>query len=384
MKSCNKMNFHPASMYYCPTNNNPQANSGNPCAVDYAYGMKSQSGGGKNHACSPNDSPDLSQVAWENRYKKLLAQNGGGYYLAVAKPPIGGRSAIGTYPNCCPPVFCGNLTGGSKKKTKKMNKYHRIGHSIFETDHLLSHLKKNDLNKIINKLSHVNKSNITEYHKLFDKNVLRTLASTLLLDTYVNKNKKLNNKLFVKSLNNLIGKNNKFNSVMSYLNDVVVNKKNVRGLHHKGGYSSALYPLGYYLSPIGANMFTAAAILFFMNMLYKLNNKQKQQLVGGMKLSKKEVVAKISDIIKSIHKFKFTKRNIEKLGDVSLNIRTKIKRSKKMAKKHYKGRGGYAPVDYNNNLPLKYNFDISDKLENTKISQENIGDFLKKNVIAGI
>jgi len=265
-----------------------------------------------------------------------------------------------------------------------MNKYHRIGHSIFETDHLLSHLKKNDLNKIINKLSHVNRSNITEYHKLFDKNVLRTLASTLLLDTYVNKNKKLNNKLFVKSLNNLIGKNNKFNSVMSYLNDVVVNKKNVRGLHHKGGYSSALYPLGYYLSPIGANMFTAAAILFFMNILYKLNNKQKQKLVGGMKLSKKEVVRKISDLIKSIHKFKFTKRNIEKLGDVSLNIRTKIKRSKKMAKKHYKGRGGYAPVDYINNQPLKYNFDISGKLENTKISQENIGDFLKKNVIAGI
>ena len=382
MKSCNKMNFHPASMYYCPTNNNPQANSGNPCAVDYAYGMKPQSGGGKNHACSPNDNPDLSQVAWENRYKKILAQNGGGYYLAVAKPPIGGRSAIGTYPNCCPPVFCGNLTGGSKKKTKKMNKYHRIGHSIFETDHLLSHLKKNDLNKIINKLSHVNRSNITEYHKLFDKNVLRTLASTLLLDTYVNKNKKLNNKLFVKSLNNLIGKNNKFNSVMSYLNDVVVNKKNVRGLHHKGGYSSALYPLGYYLSPIGANMFTAAAILFFMNMLYKINNKQKQQLVGGMKLSKKEVVAKISDIIKSIHKFKFTKRNIEKLGNVSLNIKKKIKISKKKARKHYKG--GYAPVDYNNNLPLKYNFDISDKLENTKISQNNIVDFLKKNVIAGI
>jgi len=142
--------------------------------------------------------------------------------------------------------------------------------------------------------------------------------------------------------------------------------------------------LGYYLSPIGANMFTAAAILFFMNMLYKLNNKQKQQLVGGMKLSKKEVVRKISDLIKSIHKFKFTKKNIEKLGDVSLNIRTKIKRSKKMAKKHYKGRGGYAPVDYINNQPLKYNFDISGKLENTKISQENIGDFLKKNVIAGI
>ena len=55
-----------------------------------------------------------------------------------------------------------------------------------------------------------------------------------------------------------------------------------------------------------------------------------------------------------------------------------------MAKKHYKGRGGYAPVDYNNNPQLKYNFDISEKLENTKISQENIGDFIKKNVIAGI
>jgi hypothetical protein len=380
MKPCNKMNFHPAAMYYCPINNNPQANSGNPCAVDYAYGIKSQSGGGKNHACSPNDNPSLSQLAWENRYKKLLAQNGGGYYLAVAKPPIGGRSAIGTYPNCCPPVFCGNLTGGSKKK---MNKYHRIGYSIFETDKLLFHLKKNDLNKIINKLSLSNKT-LVEYTKHFDKNVLRTLASTLLIDTYVNKNKKLNNKLFVKSLNNLIGNNNKFNSVISYLNDIVVNKKNIRELHQKGGYSSTLYPLGYYISPIGANMFTAAAILFFMNMLYKLNNKKNTQSAGGMKLSKKEVVGKISDLIRSIHKLKFTKKNIEKLGDVSLTIKKKIKISKKKAKKHYEGKGGYAPVDYNNNQLLKYNFNISDKLENTKISQENIGDFLKKNVIAGI
>lgn len=381
MKPCNKMNFHPAAMYYCPMNNNPQSNSGNPCAVDYAYGITPQSGGGSNHACPPHDDPSSSQLAWENRYKKLFVQNGGGYYLAVAKPPIGGRSAIGTYPNCCPPVFCNNLTGGSKKK---MDKYQRVGHSIFETDHLLSHLKKNDLNKIINKLTLANKSNITEYHKMFDKNILRTLASTLLIDSYVNNNKKLNNKVFVRSLNSLISTNNKFNSVVKYLNDVVQNKKKIKELHQKGGYSNTLYPLGYYISPIGANMFTATAILFFMNMLYKIKNKQKQELVGGVKLNKKEIIHKIKDMVQSIHSFKFTKNNIEKLGNVSLHVKTKMSVNKQKAKKHYKGKGGYAPVDFNDKFQLKYNFDISEKLENTKISQENIGDFLKKNVIAGI
>ena len=371
MKPCNKMNFHPAAMYYCPTNNNPQANSGNPCAVDYAYGITPQSGGGSNHACPPHDDPSSSQLAWENRYKKLMIQNGGGYYLAVGKPPIGGRSAIGTYPNCCPPVFCNNLTGGSSSR-KKINKYHRIGHSIFETDYLLSHLKKNDLNKLINKLSLESKNNMTEYHKMFDKNILRTLASTLLIDSYVNQNKKLNNKVFVRSLNSLINKNNKFNSVISYLNDLAINKKKIKELHQKGGYSTALYPLGYYLSPIGVNMFTTTAILFFMNMLKNSKN-SKKQLQGGMKLNRKEIIDKIKDMIKSIHSFKFTKNSIEKLGNVSLNIKTKIKDNKKKAKKHYNGKGGFAPLDDNTN-----------KLENKKISQENIGEFLKKNIIAGI
>ena len=39
-------------------------------------------------------------------------QSGGGYYMAVAEPPIGKMPAFGSYNNQCPPVFKGNLTGG--------------------------------------------------------------------------------------------------------------------------------------------------------------------------------------------------------------------------------------------------------------------------------
>jgi hypothetical protein len=379
------MNYHPAAMYYCPQNDNPHVCSTNPDAVDYAYGLNPHSGGnkkvlnmGKNHACSPYDAKTKSEIAWDDRYNKLSIQNGGGYYLAVAKPPIGGRSAIGTYANCCPPLFCGNLTGGSKKK---VNKYHRIGYSIFETDKLLSHLKKNDLNKIINKFTNSGK-HIKDYHKYFDKNILRTLASTLLLDTYINKNNKLNSKLnskyYVQSLNNVIKKDTQFNYVMSYLNDVVIKKRNIRDLHQKGGYSNILYPLGYYISPVGANMFTATAILFFMNMLYKLKNNKK--LVGGMRLNKKDIVDKIKNIIQSIHKFKFTKKNIQKLSDVSLSM----KDCKKKAKKHYRSKGGFAPIDYMDDQPLSYNYIESKQLETNKISQQNINNYLRNNLVGAI
>lgn len=43
---------------------------------------------------------------------KANKQSGGGYYMAVAEPPIGKMPAFGSYQNCCPPVFKGNLTGG--------------------------------------------------------------------------------------------------------------------------------------------------------------------------------------------------------------------------------------------------------------------------------
>ena len=378
MKPCNEMNFHPAAQYYCPNNNSPQKNAPNPIAVDYAYGIKPKKGGNKN--CITNKSPSLSEDAWDNRYEKLFVQNGGGYYLEVAKPPIGGKAALGTYPNCCPPVFCGNLTGG----TKRMNKYNRIGYGIFETDKLLSHLKKNNLSEIINKLSLNNNKTLKEYHKYFDKNVLRTLASTLLLDTYINSKNKVDYKDHIKSLNNIIKKDYKLRSLLSYLEEVIVKKKDLKKLHQKGGYSSTLYPLGYYISPIGANMFTAAAILFFMNMLYKFKSND-NKLFGGVKLNKKEIVEKIKDLVKSIHNFKFTKKNIEKLGNVSFEVKKKVKINKKRAKKYFKGKGGSAPIDYVERQLLEYNCNLSKELEKTQLSQENVGDFLKKNnIMAGI
>ena len=127
--------YHPAAMYYCPTNNNMEGHANNPRAIDMAYGIKNKKGGnycnkkisnmGQNHACNPYDIPTMSETAWNNRYtvgvtsSKWPKIDGGGYYKAIGQPPIGGRAAIGTYPNCCPPVFCGNLTGGKIKKKKK-------------------------------------------------------------------------------------------------------------------------------------------------------------------------------------------------------------------------------------------------------------------------
>ena len=78
------------------------------------------------------------------------------------------------------------------------------------------------------------------------------------------------------------------------------------------------------------------------------------------------------------------KKNIGRIGDVSLNLKKKIILSKGKARNHYKSKGGYAPIDYKINKPLDYDFDITKKLESNNISQENIGDFLKKNIIAGI
>merc|ERR1711907_268242 len=128
--------FHPASMYYCPKKS-------------------------------------MSELAWNNRYKEGVNTyewpkiNGGGYYKAVNEPPIGGRAAISSYPNCCPPVFCGELTGG-KKRGKKISINHRIGHSIYEADNLLKHLNKTDLNKLVNKFLKNNKKyNLVNYNNYF-------------------------------------------------------------------------------------------------------------------------------------------------------------------------------------------------------------------------
>lgn len=54
---------------------------------------------------------DIMLAPVQNK-KQSKTQKGGGYYMAVAEPPIGKMPAFGSYQNCCPPVFKGNLTGG--------------------------------------------------------------------------------------------------------------------------------------------------------------------------------------------------------------------------------------------------------------------------------
>jgi hypothetical protein len=277
-----------------------------------------------------------------NSNTRKSTKKGGGYYLDVSSAPIGGRSARGTYPNCCPPVFCSNLTGGVKKK---WNVHNSVGSCINETDKLLYHLKKKDLNKIINKISHSSKK-LFEYNQYFNKNIMRTLASTLLLDLFINKKSESNGPSYIKSLNNVVKDNSKFNTVIAYLNDIKINKKSLSNLHQEGGYSNILYPLGHYIYPVGANMFTSAAILFLMNMLNRRKNSK--TLIGGVRTRKKDIVDKIVELIKSIHNLKITtiasvtKKNLKKIKKISKisKISHSIKVSKKKAKRHYRGRGG--------------------------------------------
>ena len=406
-------NFHPASMYYCPKNNNIEGTARNPEAINMAYGNKR--GGnfcnkkvnnmGQNNACYPFDKKSMSELAWNNRYNdgvstfKWQKISGGGYYKAVNEPPIGGRAAISSYPNCCPPVFCGELTGG-KKNRKKISISHRIGHSINETDKLLQHLKKNDLNKLLNKFLKNNKKyNIVNYNNYFNKKILRTLASTLLLDLYINKKDDIMNIKNMKEINNILVSNKRNGNIMSYIHQLKIDNKKLKNLHKGGNYPPSYYPLGYYIAPIGANAFTASAIVFLMSLLYKINKDK----IGGGKYKKKTIIDKINSIISRIHLFDYSKKSIENLGKISLNVRKSIKRNRRSAINNYRGGSlldrsdprdpsayqafseiNPAPIQWNVDNKLSYNRSPVKKLQNEPISQENVSKFVKNGLVGAV
>lgn len=272
---------------------------------------------------------------------KMNNQNGGdGYYQAVSEPPIGGRPARATYPSCCPPVFCSSLTGGSSKTskpTKKISINHRIGHSIYEVEKFLDHLKSNELSSLLNKLVGNKLDHHThQYNHNFNKKMMRTMASTMLLDRYINKNPIVHNMNEVASINKILKKQNEsVSGLLTYLYDVKVRNKNIKTLHTGGMYAPEFYSLGHYIGPIGVGVFTAGALIFLLKRLY---NKPSNNIVGGVRinLSKKDVVSTIKKLIDPIHYYKFTKKTFEDIGRFSNKSIKSIKMNRKLATKRFR------------------------------------------------
>jgi hypothetical protein len=306
------------------------------------------------------------------------------------------------------PFIFYKLKGGKNKKKKKIGLHHRVGHSIYEVEQLLKHLKKNDLNKLLHNFisDKTNIDKIQQFHYYFDKKVLRTLASTLLLDMYLNDRQGVQNIDKMSSINILLKKKNEnFSNLLSYMYDVKIKNKKLMTMHQGGVYPPNYYPLGYYIAPIGANAFTAAAIVFLMSMLYKLNKKGSTKIVGGTKMNKNYIINKIKEIISPLHYFNYTKKTISKLGEFTMDAKVKIAKNRKKAKKIYRGgslldRGeaqnpkafaafaafadiNPAPITWDMRKNLSYNESPTKQLQNQPISQENIGDFIKNGSIYG-
>lgn len=394
MKSNCMKDYHPANMYYCPKTNNPEGHVSNIEAVNMAYNKRggnfcnvASKNMGSNHACKPNDVPTMSELAWGKRYNvgvtaskwprvEVVNQSGGGYYLDLSNAPIGGRARVSTYPNCCPPVFCGNLTGGKKKFTK----YERVGYGINELSKITSFMKKSELNKMLNKMLRSNSKNLVKYDKMFNKKTLKTITSILMLNTYVNKNKNQ-----IKNLNK-IPFNNKLHNIFSYLNEVTIKNKNPNKMHKGGAYPIAYYPLGYFIAPLGVNFFSVTALLFLMNMLYKVKQKT---IGGGYQQSKSNIIKSIENIINPIQNMYISKDTIKTLGDIKCNVISKMKINRTKCKKNLSKKGGGkaftafakinpAPLNWDMRNDLFYkNSSALKRLNNEFINEHNQNQFLK-------
>lgn len=275
---------------------------------------------------------------------KIKKQKGGdGYYQAVSEPPIGGRPARATYPSCCPPVFCSNLTGGSKKN-KSISMEHRIGHGIYEIEKFLDNLKKHELNQLLNSFI-VKKKNkhLHDYNKHFNKNTLRTMASALILDSHINGVINKVNKHNTSSSIKLNIDSTKLNSLFSYLYNIKNGGKLKNNHNHSGGMMSADFvSLSYYIGPIGIGVFSASAILYLLQELYNYDDKKNNTIKkGGGKVKKKDIIDYIEKLINPIHLYKFTKKSISDLGKFGDNFKKSFHKNKKIIKKKYKSTGGY-------------------------------------------
>ena len=113
---------------------------------------------------------------------------GGGYYLDVRQPSIGGKLPISTYSKQCPPIFCGDLMKGGGEKS--------YIHNINLLNFMSNKLTKQKLYKIIN-LTTLNKLEFNKniknvnFYKYFNKPTMRVISSISIMNLL--NNGKLNN-----------------------------------------------------------------------------------------------------------------------------------------------------------------------------------------------
>jgi len=252
--------------------------------------------------------------------RRRKQKGGEGYTVNPGQQIIPGVSEVDAYQDCCPPIFKGELTGGTKGMVTQLSIMNKenfknignnlqkggniIGSSVSYIAQLLSPVSKEALATVVVLLA-LNLSNLSSKKKSKTKKggglvtgTIQTLAKTLfpmskesllvltslLLLNYLKQNNRKRSQhggnVLLVELGNLLAPMGKSmlasTALIVLLSDILTKKKKVQ----KGGnpFISELYSL---VAPLGATSFEITAVLIILQELFNKKRRKKAGQRGG-------------------------------------------------------------------------------------------------------